>query len=261
MQKNLFCLKNKSVVVFGGAGYLGSVTTKRMLELGAQVLVADLFPLPQIVEELKSYENCVLEICDISKTQQIVHVYEKCVETFGQMSTVVNFAVQTPSYVDFSLEQTSDEDFDFSMRGIIGTSYRVIREAIPYLEKYQPSSIVNTSSMYGIVAPDPDIYGDSGQNNPVYYGPGKAGILQLTRYAAANLGRRGIRVNSVTPGTFPDPKKNPPENFKEKLAKKTMLGRVGVNEEIAGAYCYLISDAASFTTGSNIVVDGGWISW
>ena len=85
------------------------------------------------------------------------------------------------------------------MEGSLGTTFRAIREAIPYLEKSRCSSIVNTASMYGMVSPDPRIYGDSGQNNPANYGAAKAGVLMPTKYCAAHLGDRGIRVNCVTP--------------------------------------------------------------
>jgi gluconate 5-dehydrogenase len=115
--------------------------------------------------------------------------------------------------------------------------------------------------MYGIVSPDYRIYGKSGQNNPAVYGMGKAAVMSLTRYAAAHLAPMNIRVNCVSPGPVPEPSKNPPEEFMEQLAGKTMLGRVGKSEDIAGAFVYLLSDAASFVAGECICVDGGWTKW
>lgn len=115
--------------------------------------------------------------------------------------------------------------------------------------------------MYGVVSPDPKIYGDSGQNNPVNYGAGKAAVLQLTRYCAAHLAKKNIRVNSVTPGPFPNLKRNVSADFLNNLSNKTMLGRVGKPEEIVGAVILLASEASAYMTGSNIVVDGGWTAW
>lgn len=265
MGRHIFSLEDKCVVVFGGAGYLGHATVEAMLELGARVLVADLFPdhSADQVARLRGHEGCVLQPCDISDSGQIRAALQCCEEAFAAVNAVVNFAVYAAPVPEgrSSLEATSDEDFDYSLRGVLGSAYRVVREAIPYLRRHAPASIVNTASMYGLVSPDGSIYGDSGQNNPVYYGAGKAGVLQLSRYAAAELAAAGIRVNCVTPGPFPDSRKRPPADFLARLAGKTMLGRVGSCADIAGAYCYLISDAAAFTTGANLVVDGGWTAW
>ena len=270
MPASPFSLENKCAVVFGGAGYLGSATVQMMLDLGARVVIADLFPdySAEHIAPFGAHPNCLLVHCDVSSTQDVIKALQAGEEAFGRVNVMVNFAVYMGAAVadrvnlkGFSIESTSDADFEHSVRGVLGSSFRMIREAVPFLQKNKESCIVNTSSMYGMVSPDPSIYGDSGQNNPVFYGAGKAGVLQLTRYAAAHLANKGIRVNCVTPGPFPAPRKLPPPDFMAKLSAKTMLGRVGQNQEIAGAYCYLISDTATFTTGANIVVDGGWTAW
>lgn len=124
------------------------------------------------------------------------------------------------------------------------------------------ASVVNVASMYGQVSPDPRIYGNSGSNNPPYYGAAKAGLIQLTRYMACHLGHFNIRVNSLCPGPFP------PESIKEKnpafynqLCFKNPLGRIGEAHEVAGPVVFLLSAASSFITGANLAVDGGWTSW
>src|SRR5699024_8936918 len=121
--------------------------------------------------------------------------------------------------------------------------------------------IVDIGSMYGMVSPDPAIYGESGANNPANYGAGKSGVLQFTRYCAGHLAEKGIRVNSISPGPFPNPSTQTDEDFLRKLANKTMLKRVGKQHEIVGPIILLSSDAGSFITGENIVVDGGWTAW
>jgi gluconate 5-dehydrogenase len=155
----------------------------------------------------------------------------------------------------------SDEAWAKGVDGAVGTTFRCTREIIPYFEAVNGGVIVNFGSMYGVVSPDPSIYGESGQNNPANYGAGKAAVIQFTRYCAGHLANKNIRVNCVTPGPFPDPKKLPPEAFLKELRNKTMLKRVGVPDEIVGAVLYLASDAASFTTGANLIVDGGWTAW
>ncbi len=270
MSTSPFSLEGKRVVAFGGGGYLGSATVEMLLQLGARVVVADLFPEFTLEQVAPFRDNpaCRLVSCDVSGSADVRAAFEACRASFGGVDAVLNFAAFMGSAAAgegnlkrFSVEETSDEDFDYSLRGVLGSTFRVLREAVPHLKNSGGGSVVNTSSMYGMVSPDPSIYGDSGQNSPVFYGAGKAGVLQLTRYAAAHLAPYGIRVNCVTPGPFPAPRKLPPEEFLRKLSQKTMLGRVGQAREIAGAYCYLISDTASFTTGINLVVDGGWTAW
>jgi len=260
---SIFSLSEKCVVAFGGAGYLGAASVEAMLDLGASVLVADRFPdyTQEHTRRLTAYPNCRLFSCDAGRPEDIRAAFDACVSAFGRVTSVVNFIAFGPPGGSKPLEECDDELFRIGLEGTAGVMFRVLREAVPYLAGNESSSIVNTSSMYGLVSPDPYIYGTSGQNNPVYYGAGKAAVAQLTRYAAGHLAKKGIRVNTVTPGPFPDARKLPPQEFLDELSKKTMLGRIGTSAEIAGAYCYLISDAASFVTGSNIVVDGGWTAW
>ncbi len=116
--------------------------------------------------------------------------------------------------------------------------------------------------MYGVVSPDPRIYTETTRPNTPEYGAAKAGLLQLTRYLACQLGPMCIRVNSISPGPFPAPavQQADPE-FIRRLGHKNPLGRIGSPDELAGPVVFLASDASSYVTGANIVVDGGWTAW
>lgn len=257
---SVFDLSGKNIVLFGGAGYLGSATAAALLEQGASLVVADMFPAhsKENTAPFADHPRCLLFPCDMRDKAQVQAAYTACAQTFGPMGTLINMVAFGAAE---NLEDMTDEAWNLGIEGSLNTTFRAIREAVPHLADQPGSSIVNTSSMYGMVSPDPRIYGDSGQNNPANYGAAKAGVLMLTKYCAAHLAPKGIRANCVTPGPFPDDVKLPPADFLRQLEQKTMLGRVGRREEIAGAYCYLVSDAASFTTGANIVVDGGWTAW
>lgn len=116
--------------------------------------------------------------------------------------------------------------------------------------------------MYGSVSPDPSIYGTSGLNNPPYYGAAKAGLIQLTRYAACHLAADRIRVNCISPGPFPSPQaleRDP--GFHGRLNAKNPMRRTGEPAELAGPLLFLASDASSYVTGTNLAVDGGWTAW
>ena len=113
--------------------------------------------------------------------------------------------------------------------------------------------------MYGIVAPQFDVYNDYPQFiNPPHYGAAKAGVVQLTKYYASYLGNKNIQVNAVTPGPFPSETVQQSEGFIKKLEEKTALNRIGKPEDLAGAFVFLSSDASDFITGQNIIIDGGW---
>ncbi|HHW31322.1 MAG TPA: SDR family oxidoreductase [Clostridiaceae bacterium] len=261
--KNLFSLKDKVVLITGGIGYLGSAVVKGMVAHDATVMIADVLDkIPEGLfteEELKSIGYVK---ADISDTNSIKEMFRYTKEVFKKIDVLINCAAYGAGYGKESIIATTpDEVFIKGLDGTIGTVFRCTREVIPYFEENGGGVIVNFASMYGMVSPDPSIYGNSGQNNPANYGAGKAATIQFTRYCAAHLADKNIRVNCVTPGPFPSPKKLPPEDFLQHLRNKTMLKRVGKAEEIVGAVILLASDASSFMTGANIVVDGGWTAW
>ena len=259
--KILFDLTGKVCIVTGGTGYLGSENVKILKDFGATVVVTDIREAEDRWANAKQAIGDLFVACDVSSSDSIRACFQKVYDTYGRIDVLVNCASYGAGYgAGSQLEFMDDATFNKGVDGSLGVVFRGMREVVPFM-KEQGGSIINYCSMYGIVSPDLRIYGDNPQKQPPNYGAGKAGVAQITRYAAGALAEYGIRVNCVTPGPFPNPRNQDDAAFNQQLANKTMLGRFGQSYEIAGAILLLASDASTFMTGSNITVDGGWTAW
>ena len=261
--KKLFDLTGKVCIVTGGMGYLGSENVKILKDFGATVVVTDIRQAEERWANAQQADKVgdMFVVCDVSSAESMRECFQTVYDKYGSIDVLVNCACYGGAHGKNSfLEYMSDDLFNTGVEGTLGVVFRGMREVVPFM-KETGGSIINYCSMYGLVSPDLRIYGDSYQRQPAAYGAGKAGVAQVTRYAAGDLAHYGIRVNCVTPGPFPNPANQGDERFNNELAKKTMLERYGQAYEMAGAVLLLASDASSFMTGTNIVVDGGWTAW
>lgn len=248
--------KGKTVMITGGYGHLGHAITKSLAHYGAKVFVAArnketfdaVFKFTPVSSEIHFLE------CDISSSKSILTAFETLEAKGIKLDGLINNAFYAKGQ---SPTEMTREDFNYTLDGSLVSVFDCIKQSIPYLNSH--ASIVNVSSMYGMVAPDFDAYKDSPEYlNPPHYGAAKAGVIQLSKYYASLLGQKGIRVNAVTPGPFPSERVQQSEGFMEELQKRTLLNRYGLPEDLAGIFTFLMSEASSFITGQNFVVDGGW---
>lgn len=262
-----FRIDGRAVLVTGATGHLGRPIAHAIAAAGGIPIIAGRSSerLAILAAEIGGNDRgCAAVAFDIGEPEQCRNAVLRILEQVGRIDGIVNCAY---SGRISTIQTTLDADFQLAWNQHVAGPFAIVQAALPALRAAAASgsggaSIVNIASMYAHVSPDPRIYGSSGKNSPPPYGAAKAGLLQLTRYLAAHLGPDRIRVNSVSPGPFPPASiaQSDPD-FHARLCEKTPLGRIGAAEELVGPVLFLLSDAASFVTGADLAVDGGWTAW
>jgi NAD(P)-dependent dehydrogenase (short-subunit alcohol dehydrogenase family) len=254
---NPFQLKNKIVLVTGGYGHLGEGIARSFLEAGAQVIVGgrDESRFKSVFSEIESSKVQFLNL-DISDEKKIIKAAAELKKRFEGLDVLVNNAIASP-HLDAKNKGSATDVWRRGILGNLETVQMVTEHFLPLLKVSKSANVINVSSMYGMVAPDFSIYQGTSPS-PSYYGAAKAGVIQLTKYMASLYGAEGIRFNCVTPGPFPKPVNQSDKKFLAELKKRTLLGRMGTPPEIGAPCVFLASEAASYITGHNLVVDGGW---
>lgn len=248
----LFSLKDKRILLTGAAGHLGRALVRGLTEAGADLIVTVRAKSTFETAGLKQLDVEVYEV-DLSKRADVDQLFD-CLSPDGIDGFVNNAFFSRMG----SLDESTIDAWREGVEGTLIMPGYLMMKAIPILSRVQ-GSIVNVASMYGIVAPNPDSYLSAPEfNNPPNYGAAKAGLIQLTKYGASYLGQHGIRVNSVSPGPFPSDEVQKNNEFITSLSCQVPLGRIGMAREIVGPVVFLLSDAASYVSGHNLVVDGGW---
>jgi NAD(P)-dependent dehydrogenase (short-subunit alcohol dehydrogenase family) len=259
MAQNIFRLDGRTAFVSGARGHLGSAMALALAEAGAHVLVngRDAAALEKFAGDLRgrglSAEAACFDAHDV-----------KAIRSFFGGLKRLDVLVNNIGFMEMkSFAALQSADFTATYAATVGTAFESVRAALPALRAAAAAgdaSVINVSSMYGQVAPDRRLYDDPVQQSPFHYGPAKAGLEQLTRHLATELGPEKIRVNALVPGPFPKAGKMPP-GLEERLAGRTMLGRIGQPEEIGGPLLFLASPASRYVTGTSLNVDGGWTAW
>lgn len=254
----LFRLDGRVAFVSAARGHLGRAMAHALAEAGAHVIVngRDDVKLARFESELKasnfSVSRAAFDVADVKAARSF----------FGglkRLDILVNNAVSMQMK---SFSALTGADFATTYESAVSATFEAVRAALPALREAvraaEQASVINIASMYGSVAPDARLYDIPENQSPFHYGPAKAGLLQLTRHLAAELGPEGIRVNALAPGAFPAKVE---AGFAARLASRTMLGRLGKPEDIKGPLLFLASPASAYVTGAALNIDGGWTAW
>ncbi len=245
MQRDLFSLEGKSILITGTTGWLGSHMEK-MFKLCDPWTVVSLNR-----EDWGDFYNPGL----------LKNALEKLLEK-NNFDVLINNAYDLSEKTGFNTDKGTLENsdvymWDFAFRSGMYWPVLTTQMVGERMKKIGRGSIINISSMYGVVSPHPDLYEGEKYFNPVTYSTMKHGLTGLTKYTAAFWGKHGIRCNAVAPGPFP--KDTVKENtFIERLKERTLLGRVGHRTDLDGVLVWLASNASNYVTGQVIQVDGGW---
>ena len=269
-----FDLIGRVAVVTGGVGLLGTEFCRTLAEAGASVVVVDLnaSSTTKTAETLtKNGYNALAVPADITQPDSVNGMVEKVLSEYGRVDILVNSAALDPkfdpdavkkgmapgAFEDYPLDQWNAA-LNVNLTGMFLVAQACVK---PMIAQGRKGSVINICSTYGLNGPDQRIYIKDGQRvafKPVYYTVTKAGVMGFTKYLAAYYSETEIRVNALTPGGIFN---NHEEYFVKNYSAKTILGRMANKDEMNGALLFLASDASSYMTGNNVVVDGGWTAW
>lgn len=272
MISNLFDVTHKIVVVTGGLGQLGRQFSLALAERGARVVILDTRVNDQLVaERLGEFSHSERLLCleaDITSRSSLESALEQINTTWGVPEALINNAAldsppNAPAAENGPFETYPESSWDKVMQVNVKGTFLCCQVIGGQMASAGRGSIVNICSIYGLVSPDQRLYEYRRANGdpffkPVAYSASKSALLNLTRYLATYWASQNVRVNTITfAGVF----NQQDETFLTGYCAKVPLGRMAREDEYNGAIIFLVSEASSYMTGSNLVIDGGWTAW
>lgn len=268
-----FRMNGQTAVVTGGIGLLGKEFCKTLAQAGADVIVADLngAAAESVAAEIRGTGGKAFGVgVNVTDPASVEAMVDFALEKTGRLDVLVCSAALDPKFDNTQGKHLNDfesyplkmwqDALDVNLTGLFLCAQAAVRP----MKAQNHGVIINICSTYGLVGPDQRLYERPGQDpaqkqfKPVFYSVTKSGVVGLTKYLATYFAGTGIRANCLTPGGVFN---NHDDVFNSQYSARTVLGRMAHKDEMSGALLYLASDASTYMTGSNLVVDGGWTAW
>lgn len=274
MIKEKFDLSGKVALVVGGRGFLGQRFCAALAEFGAHVYAADLPELSMAAKldtnQEKNLQGVIQKTVNVTDAKSVKELIQEILADTSKIDICVYGVTAKPKDFSKPFTECSLEGWQTVIRAELDGLFLTTQQVGSAMESAGGGSIILVSSIYGIVGNDQRIYQGANipwfgnnQSQRIYshaaYAAAKGGVISVTRFLAAYWGEIGIRVNCISPGGVEHSSEN--EEFVKRYSERVPLGRKAGVEEISGAVVYLASDASSYVTGHNLVVDGGWTAW
>jgi NAD(P)-dependent dehydrogenase (short-subunit alcohol dehydrogenase family) len=260
--KDKFDLSGKVIIVTGGCGLIGRAFCEAIAQFGGSIIIADILASDPIgnAASLKKRFSQKIEgfILDVENRISVNQLLDFAVSNFTKIDGLVN-AHQNKSHLKFeAFENVSDENWDKVINVNLKGTFLTCQIIGSYMASNNGGSIVNMPSTYSVVAPNQRLYDGTMMGCPAEYSASKGGIDALSRYLASYWASKNVRVNMITPhGVW----NNHEKQFEENFSRFSPMQRMSFNHEVAPALIYLLSDASSYVTGSNLLNEGGWTVW
>jgi len=242
----MFSIKNKIIVVTGGNGLLGKKMISTFRENGAIAISVDIHFDEQVEDDY---------VMDITNEDSVKSIVNSIIKKYDKIDGWVNNAYPRTSDWGNKFENILIDSWRKNVDMHLNGYFICCQVVLEQMKKQGFGSLINMSSIYGIIAPDFTIYKGTEMTMPAAYAAIKGGINNFTRYLASYYGTYQIRINTISPGGIFD---NQPESFVNSYNSKVPLKRMGNPEDVVSAVFYLLTDKSSYITGHNLVVDGGW---
>ena len=257
----LFDLTEKTALVTGGTGYLGTAFSQALAEAGARVIISSRdVERAEVAAAALPASNVAGHFgigLDQMFEESIHSGFQNAADKAGKIDILVNNGLAattgdltTVAFADFAKHQTNNAGY-FELA-------RLLRDHV--VARSDSASVINIGSMYGQVGSYPDAYADICAASPVAYHALKGGTIHMSRHLAVYWAKDQVRVNCLSPGPFPNPD-SVPQDMVERLNEHSPSKRMGHPSELKGAIVFLASAASSYVTGQNLTVDGGWTAW
>jgi NAD(P)-dependent dehydrogenase (short-subunit alcohol dehydrogenase family) len=256
---DIFDISGLVVVLTGSSGVIGRTLAPALLERGARLALVDL-PATEPDRGAQHIGGGAHGFnCDVTQADQVDLLLRRVLKTFGQVDVLINNHQYKPDgFLEAQPESFPENLWDAIVDVNLKGTFLMCRDFGQQMLSAGRGSIVNVASVYGVVSSNPDLYSDNSLGNPLAYSASKGGVVMLTKYLGAHWGERGVRVNCITPHGV---RNDHEAAFESRFIAKSPMKRMMNASEVVGPVVFLASNASSYATGSNLIVDGGWTVW